>query len=259
MKLEKFECDKAPYGDFQVRKGEVLFNRVGPMNAQVQKKNKKAPEGRGVWAFPWPIFDPFFVSASFSSPTRLAPKNEYTEDGELVYVDMDKEDRIVLKKSLQGLKRYVSVMESKMPDEKLIKEKKVIIPFDLEWAISERKDDIKYIEEGLVSGKIPRAVVWKYVHRRKVPELKKRTFWWGGPVYALFCPKGEKIEERWYRYNCALDYVKDLRKYLIDHQDATNFGGKEGEYITYHVRGIKSSKGSANLSADHLEVFIPYR
>jgi hypothetical protein len=40
----------------------LLFNRVGPANAQkqVHRTSNRAPVNRGIWAFPWPLNDYFF-------------------------------------------------------------------------------------------------------------------------------------------------------------------------------------------------------
>lgn len=45
---------------FRTRRGELLFQRLGYLNAVKQSRGEygnRAPEARGVWAFPWPAGD----------------------------------------------------------------------------------------------------------------------------------------------------------------------------------------------------------
>jgi hypothetical protein len=49
--------------------GKMLFVRYGPMNAQYQN-NEKAPTRRGIWAFPFPYVELYFVE---HTNTRLLP------------------------------------------------------------------------------------------------------------------------------------------------------------------------------------------
>lgn len=245
--------DKAPYGDFKIQGGKMLFQRIGPMNAQIQKNNERAPVGRGIWAFPWPIFEHFYVSGKFSSPSMKAPKKEYDEEGEPILIPLEKEDAIKLKKTMAGLQRYVDKKIAQTnymdPNTKL--------PLDVQWEIDDKREDIDYIKKGLETGQIPRHVLWKYVSRKNVPEVKMRKFWWGGEIYARFAPKGYQVDDKgWYKYDNPYDYVKELRKNLIEKRREKYFGPEE-ELLVMKVGKIKGEKGNFNLSSDHLEVFIP--
>lgn len=243
------KADKAPYGDFQVQGGKVLFSRIGPMNAQIQKNNERAPEGRGVWAFPWPIFEHFYVSGSMSTPTTMAPKDTVDTEGETRTVPLEPQDAHILKKTMMGLKRYVDKLKAQDPDPKML---------DVKWAREDRESDANDIAKALETGKVDVDLLWKYIKRKKVPSVKRRTFWWDGPVYAHFGPKGapeESFHGEWYKFDNAMDYIKEARKHLIATQRYTY--DKKEVVSTSHVRGIKSSKGTGNLSSDHMEVFIP--
>ena len=44
----------------QLRKGYLKLQRQGSLKLAKQK-NERAPERRGLWAFPWPYFDQFFT------------------------------------------------------------------------------------------------------------------------------------------------------------------------------------------------------
>ncbi len=58
----------------------LLFNRVGPANAQKQlhRQGNRAPVNRGVWAFPWPLNDYFF---SIHKGKSFLKKGTYEESG----------------------------------------------------------------------------------------------------------------------------------------------------------------------------------
>jgi GNAT superfamily N-acetyltransferase len=48
--------------DFRFKKGALLMQRLGPINAQKQRIIiRKPPVNRGMWAFPYPAFDMFFA------------------------------------------------------------------------------------------------------------------------------------------------------------------------------------------------------
>jgi hypothetical protein len=50
---------------FKVQKGELLFQRLGYLNAVKQSRGdygQRAPEPRGIWAFPWPAGDIAFFA-----------------------------------------------------------------------------------------------------------------------------------------------------------------------------------------------------
>lgn len=125
------------------------------------------------------------------------------------------------------------------------------------WEIEDKVEDIEYIKKGLETGQIPRHILWKYVSRQKVPEIKMRKFWWGGEIYARFAPKGSQVDEKgWYKYDNPYDYVKELRKNLIT-KERNKWYGPEEKLMVMKVSKIKGEKTDATLSSDHLEVFIP--
>jgi hypothetical protein len=228
------------YGDFVVKNGKMLFNRVGPVNAQTQK-NKKAPVKRGVWAFPYPVFDYFFVSASYSISTTCAPKKEKI-------IKLTNDDIIFLKKRLKGLKALCEKAKVKPPIHK--------------WDYSSQEHEITEIEGVLAAGE---AVGWSYRHIMHKPKYKKitklRQFYWGGPVYAMICPKGKEshFERGWYLYDNIYDYVKDLRKHLIMLGNDSSDFGKRTQVFKAGITGLVGANKDWNLSRDHLEVFIPMK
>jgi len=65
--LEKISKQKSNSGSFQVKGDKVLFQRLGPLSSQKQftrkdRKGHKPPVGRGIWAFPFPMYDSFLLA-----------------------------------------------------------------------------------------------------------------------------------------------------------------------------------------------------
>lgn len=248
MYKEDHTTDKNPYGDFQCRGGKVLFQRIGAMNAQRQN-NCRAPTGRGIWAFPWPIFEYFYVSASYSSPNVKRPSNCYDDKGDYVYRPISKKELIQVKKRMKGLQRHLEQVEAKGLNNSFVDK------FD----VMQLKEDIAEMQKALDTGSIAKMIWWDHFKCHTVPEVKKRLIWWGGDIYSRFGPKGFAdpcMDSRgWYLWTNPKDYVKCLRKHLIGYHTDEYFK-KEGKVCTLAVEGIKSSKREFNMSADHLEVFL---
>lgn len=65
------------------RNGFVKMWRVGPLSFAKQTRWPHAPESKGLWAFPWPFMEPFFVQHRFLDilPKRLwETENEQEAD-----------------------------------------------------------------------------------------------------------------------------------------------------------------------------------
>lgn len=73
-------ADKMSIKRYQFKNGRLKVQRIGPLNPQRQKnyrlgdknwdgklrgKNRRAPENRGLWAFPYPYFDAYFASFQY--------------------------------------------------------------------------------------------------------------------------------------------------------------------------------------------------
>ena len=65
----------AKTSDFKVQGNRVLFQRLGSLSPQRQNPpvGRKAPVSRGLWAFPYPLFDLFFAFHQYEQhlPKRL--------------------------------------------------------------------------------------------------------------------------------------------------------------------------------------------
>ena len=211
-------------GSFQFRNGEMLFSRVGPIKAVKQKnsrgkKNVRSPEKRGLWAFPFPLFDWFFVPSGWS----WDGENELKKDKPLPI-----KYKRLFEKRIKGLQRRRNISE-----------------FDQIGIDSE----IEVLQECIDKNVILSENYYVATALNK-PINKKRKFWWGGPIYAKFGPKGALplgSDKEWYCFDHAEDYLDALRKQLIDTWDEGDSGA------------VFRKDGFCNLSIDHLEVFIPYK
>jgi hypothetical protein len=230
------------YGDFVVKDGKMLFNRVGGLDAKYQD-NDRAPERRGVWAFPYPIFEWFFVGSKYSSPSVHSPKKEKK-------IKLDDKTRRELEKRLKGLKNKYEIGISKLIPTK-------DNPRPVYWG--DEKYEIETIEDALSSGEYdPREMVQSLKHKYKGSH-KIRKFFWGGAVWARFAPKNEKVNDKgWYRYDNIYLYINELRKHLINYTTAKQLWGGDEEKLQKLGVNIVGGK-DFNLSSDHLEVFIPMR
>ena len=240
MRVFPTKTGKKKYGDFVVVDGKMLFNRVGSVNAQAQKHSKAVPVKRGVWAFPYPIFDYFFVGAPCSAPHQAAPESDKI-------IPIDDKLRKELNKRLKGLKKKMEIGMSKLIPTK-------DQPRPAYWG--DEKYEIQEIEAALVKGEITGSSYSSAFRKSKYKNSNKiRRFYWGGSIYARFAPKGEIPSELgWYLYKDIYTYINELRKQLIYMHKAK-----------YHPKGwMKAAVGivnerDCNLGTDHLEVFIPMR
>lgn len=72
--------------------GYLKMTRLGPPKLVKQKNNRRAPEKFGMWAFPWPYYDEFFVyhryldllPKEFRGQVPTDPKWLETDEGEPV-------------------------------------------------------------------------------------------------------------------------------------------------------------------------------
>ena len=67
------------FDEFTIRGNKMLFWRLGNMNSnkQTHKEGSVAPEGRGIWCFPYPHYDYFFC---FHQWEKHLPKKFLRED-----------------------------------------------------------------------------------------------------------------------------------------------------------------------------------
>lgn len=94
---------------FQYRDGKLLMQRIGSLTPVRQRnlerlgdpssvqsrRNPRAPENRGLWAFPFPFFDSFFAAHHYEMalPKRLQAETfqaQFTEEQEPTREDYDR-------------------------------------------------------------------------------------------------------------------------------------------------------------------------
>ena len=230
------------YGDFVVQGGKMLFNRVGGLDAKYQT-NERAPEKRGIWAFPYPLFDYFFVGGKFSSPSIHRPKKPKM-------VTLDDKMRRELEKRLKGLKnKYNQGVAKLVPTENN--------PNPRYWGDEEY--EIGDIEAALQSGEMDVMELSRSFKHKHKTGTKIRRFFWGGPVWARFAPKNKEVTDKgWYKYDDIYAYINELRKQLINFSNAKKLWGGDPEQFQKIAVNIVGNK-DMNLSVDHLEVFLPMR
>lgn len=238
MRVFPTKTGKKKYGDFVIVNGKMLFNRVGSVNAQAQKNSRAVPVKRGVWAFPYPIFDYFFVSAPCSLPHQAAPDKDKI-------IPIDDKLRKELNRRLKGLKTKYKIGVSK---EVMLRDRVM----NSYWG--EEKYEIREIEAALEKGEILGSSYSTVFRKSKFKNSNKiRRFYWGGPIYARFAPKGQITSEMgWYLYKDVYAYIEELRKQLIWlHKERYSAKGWSKAAV-----GIVRER-DCNLGTDHLEVFIP--
>jgi hypothetical protein len=213
-------------GKFVFQDGKMLFQRVGPMGGQYQD-NKRAPEKVGVWAFPFPVFDWFYVGASYSSPAKHSPK-----------VDLDNPDKNMIDLSLY--------------DELFLKR-------ELK-KIAKSKDYSDYVDdvlEALKTKKIHKQTLYQLKHRKnEITPRKMKRFFWDGTVYSHFAPKGKHPQGEWYKYKNVDDYVAELRKHVFGYVNDWSTDNKLTK-IAGHNMGKQND--SFTWDAFDYEVFIPMK
>ena len=95
---------------FQFRGGRMLMQRIGPLTPvrqrdasslfrreeiavpKLRRRNSRSPESRGIWAFPYPLFDSYFASFQFelAMPKSLLALREAFQQNETYGEEMEK-------------------------------------------------------------------------------------------------------------------------------------------------------------------------
>lgn len=172
-------------GMFKLKGKKLLFWRFGPMSGQVQKNRKKRPTPvrKGIWVFPYPFFDAFFV---WHQLNRYYPKHIRTESAKLL-----------------GLEAVKPPDFSNMDDDgneikKLTPEEEA----ELEKAAAEYWDNREKIEKE---------------YQDKFFKIKK--IWWGGEIYSRIRPnpQAQELEGGWFYYEKPIDFLAAVRKNMISH------------------------------------------
>lgn len=75
--------------NIRMQGGALLLWRLGPLEYGEQSRWSRAPESRGMWAFPWPFFDDWFALHQYSylMPKRLRGTSSGWPEHRSWYVD----------------------------------------------------------------------------------------------------------------------------------------------------------------------------
>lgn len=203
--------------------------RLGPLKPAKQDRWDRAPESKGLWAFPFPYFDMFFAYGQY---TRLLPKELKTRREVGLpgpgYLPASL-DRII---TVSGLPVTGLTLMPETDD-------------DYEHFIDSATGEAVQADDAFQDARD----AWvKNVGRRILPV---RKFWYSGPLYSHISPAGTPgsagtltmapEDTDWYRMD-AVEFARLVKK----------IRGREG--IEYSPeRGLEHFK----YSMDHLEVFIP--
>lgn len=215
----------------EFRKGFLKLQRLGTIEFGEQSRwNVRAPENRGMWAFPTPYFDTFFA---YHKWVDIAPKE--------FRADFPKNPKWYTKDESR---------EGDSPDEIIFIEKKD--PF------SDRVREIPYyrdahgdLHEAHLTGEYFDAND-KWIREVGQKILPIRTFWYSGELYTHFMPDGSvgssPMSSKDPNVQWSLMDTETLYKCLLKPGNVYGFDGHydpSGKHRTY------------NYAVDHLEVFVP--
>jgi hypothetical protein len=168
-------------GIFKMRQGKMLFSRFGPMSGQVQEKRERraTPTRKGIWVFPYPLFDMFFAHHQIN---RFLPKNARNESAASI-LDLPTD-----------IKDFSNMDDDGNPIKILTPEEDAAL----------EKEAEAYWEE---KEKIQKEYWDKF--------MKVRKIWWGGEVYSRLQPdKLATPVNDWYWYKKPIDFLKVAKKNL---------------------------------------------
>lgn len=209
-------------GSFHFEDGKMLFWRFGPMSGQVQKNKhkRKTPERKGIWVFPYPLFDMFFA---YHQLERYLPKKfrSKKENGGILNLPSSMPDFSNMDDDGNDIKKLTPEEEAQL----------------------EKEADSFHAERD--------RLVAEYEKRF----LKVKKIWWNSELYSRIPPnKQTHREDGWYHYKNPKEFVEVARKRLIDTFES--YDGKPTVASCFPNTGIKTFNWTS-LSCDHFECFLP--
>lgn len=203
----------------------MLFWRFGPMSGQVQenREKRKTPARKGIWVFPYPLFDMFFA---YHQLERYLPKKfrRPREDGGILNLPSSMPDFSNMDADGNDIVKLTPEEEEKL-----------------------EKEAEKFHEE-------QDRIVNEYEKRF----LKVKKIWWSGEVYSRLPPNKQTYrEDGWYHYKNPKEFIEVARKSLIEVFDTTswNESAKPEKASCFPKTGV--GKGGLSLACDHFECFLP--
>lgn len=168
-------------GVFKIRNGKMLFSRCGPMSGQIQKNRKKrvTPERKGIWAFPYPLFEMFYA---YHQLNRYLPKKFRSRDSKILGLPSDMPD-------------FSNMDDDGNPIKILTPEEELLVEAQAE----EYWDKKQKIEKE---------------YKKKFLKIKK--IWHGGTIYSRIPPNNQIYsEDNWYMYKNPSAFIKIAKKNSI--------------------------------------------
>lgn len=214
---------------YEFRKGFLKLQRLGPVKFTEQSRwAARAPESKGLWAFPFPHFDLFYAYHKY---TDLAPKHlrgrwpsdpkYYDREDELDYIP-----RVEFRESTSSVFR--DRKEAGFTDEQ-----GNWVPLYLSGRFYEEQDAwVKNVGEKI---------------------LPLRTFWYSGDLYTHFNHDGTVG-------NWTMGSGESGNEWsLMSSEKLANLLRRPGSVIAADGHRPDGKPATYRFSADHLELFIPPR
>ena len=200
------------------RKGAVLFHRLGPLDFGEQSRWSRAPEKKGMWAFPYPLYDTFFTWHKYEDalPKHLK-QHRYSHlpiDPKWCYSEDKTVTTPITREFLANLEAEATPQDGSTSS----------FGNSLDWP------EWLYVREEFHEERSK----WINNVGRKIVPIHK--FWYSGDLYTHFTPTGNEVVSEWHKMDTSM-FVKN---YVRTGGTVWNWQGK-----------------LYRSSVDHLEVFIP--
>lgn len=220
---------------FQFKNGKLKMQRIGPLNPQRQKnfvwteengngklksRNQRAPEKRGLWAFPYPLFDGFF--ASYQYQLALPKRFQHHQERK-----MFEQEELLLAQKQEGL---LTAQEHLVLVEKHNQQFGVFMQEQEEYLASK-------------------------TFRKKI---QVREFWVSGSFYThINLPTQKSPDESEWQLVKVRDFADYLPKLYAENYRYSNRSWMPGQdFVKLDNYKPTRPRGPWPLSVDHLEIFL---
>lgn len=220
---------------FEFRKGFMRFQRLGPIKFGEQSRwSVRAPEGNGLWAFPYPHYDAFFAYHRYMD---ILPKE--LKGGRSTDPKWWRRDRA------PGEEPYGGSYE--IPSEYDRGDYPVARMEEIHWAGDGRD---RHPTNGYVISEFYKAQdEWVETVGKRV--LPLREFWYSGELYSHFTPAGDVG-------NYTVSALEEGNEWsVLTTERLAQILKKPGSVIAMDSHDGSGKPRSYQFATDHLEVFIP--
>lgn len=226
---------------FELRKGFLKFQRLGPVKFGEQSRwSVRAPKSEGMWAFPYPHFDPFFAYHRYRD---LMPKD--------LQADYPKATRWWRRYPEPGEPLYEGSYEISSESDETGRGRGNYPVSDLgeiHWVEDGESYGGRYPKNGFVIPEHYEAQE-RWVKTVGMKILPLREFWYRGELYSHFMPNGDvgmvPMNAGTEGVDWNVIHTEDLARLMRKNNVVASDGhGPDGKPSLY------------NFAKDHLEVFI---